>query len=162
MTEENEPILDNKKILEKISKLEQFSQDLISLLEENKNNNEIIAKNKEFINYLYEHQNVKDLQFYMLYPNMNIIKDNKKGIFHELQRRDSIQYIQNVISIRIKEKENIDKKINGIKKQLIDAIEDPAEMEILDKEIYDIILPLASKKFPNFFKYNNEDEIDSD
>ena len=162
MTEENEPILDNKKILEKISKLEQFSQDLISLLEENKSNNEIIAKNKEFINYLYEHQNVKDLQFYMLYPNMNIIKDNKKGVFHELKRKDSIQYIQNIISIRIKEKDSIDKKINGIKKQLIDAIEDPSEMEILDKEIYDNILPLASKKFPNFFKYNNEDEIDSD
>ena len=162
MTEENEPILDNKKILEKISKLEQFSQDLISMLNENKNNNEIISKNKEFINYLYEHQNVKDLQFYMLYPNMNIIKDNKKGVFHELKRKDSIQYIQKVISLRIKEKENIDKKINEIKKQLIDAIEDPSEMEILDKEIYDIILPLACKKFPNFFKNKNEDEIDSD
>ena len=98
----------------------------------------------------------------MLYPNMNIIKDNKKGVFHELKRKDSIQYIQNIISIRIKEKDSIDKKINGIKKQLIDAIEDPSEMEILDKEIYDNILPLASKKFPNFFKYNNEDEIDSD
>ena len=162
MTEENEPILDNKKILEKISKLEQLSQDLIYILNDNKNNNEIIAKNKEFINYLYEHQNIKDMQFFMLYPNMNIVEDNKNGVFHELQRKDSIQYIQSIISKCIKEKENIEKKANEIKKNLIDAIEDPIEMDILDKEIYDIILPLASKKFPRFLKKNDEDEIDSD
>ncbi len=164
MTEETEPILDNKKLLEKISKLEQFSQDLISLTNKYKNNNELILKNKELINYLYEHQNVKDLQFYMLYPNMNIIRDHKNGVFHELHRKDSIQYIQTNISIYMKEKEKIDKKINEIKKKLIDGIEDPSEMDILDKEIYDMVLPLASKKFPNYFKSNNEDEneIESD
>ena len=55
------------------------------------------------------------------------------------------------------------KKSNEIKKKLIDLIEDPSEMDILDKEIYDIILPLASKKFPNYFKViSEEDEMDYD
>ena len=164
MNDENEPILDNKKLLEKITNIEQLSQDIYSIQKEQKNNNEIFQKNKDFINLLFEHQDVKDLQFYMLYPNMNIIRDHKNGVFHELQRKDSIQYIQTNISIYMKEKEKIDKKINEIKKKLIDGIEDPSEMDILDKEIYDMVLPLASKKFPNYFKSNNEDEneIESD
>ena len=162
MSVETEPILDNQKILEKITKIEQLSQDLLSLKNEYENNNNLILKNKEFINYLYEHQNVKDLKFYMLYPNMNIINDNKNGVFHELQRKDSIQLIQNMISNSMKNKGNIDSKINEIKKKLIDIIEDPVEMNILDKDIFEIIFPLACKKFPNYFKSQNEDDIELD
>ena len=163
MEEETEPVLDNKKLLEKITKIEKLSQDILSLQKEYKNNNDLLLKNKEFINYLYEHQNVKDLKFNMLYPNEMIIYDNNNnGVFHEMIRKDSIQYIQNIISNCTKKKTNIDKKTNEVKKQLMDVIEDPAEMEILDQEIYEIILPLASKKFPSFFKCNNEDEMDSD
>ena len=72
MTEIAEPILDEKKLLEKITKLEELSQEIISIQNEQKINMEILQKNKDFINYLFEHQNVKDLQFYMLYPNMMI------------------------------------------------------------------------------------------
>ena len=158
MSDETEPILDNKKLLEKITNLEQLSQELFSLQNEYKINNDILLKNKEFINYLYEHQNVKDLNFYMLYPNMNIVNNHKNGIFHEIKRKDSIQYIQNIISNSIKSKANFDSKSNEIKKKIVDLIEDPVEVDILDKEIYDIILPLISKKFPNYFKNNNEDE----
>ena len=162
MSEETEPILDNKKLLEKITKIEQLSQDLLSLKTEYENNNNLILKNKDFINYLYEHQNVKDLKFYMLYPNMNIISDNKNGVFHELQRKDSIQFIQNMISNYMKNKGNIDSKINEIKKKLIDVIEDPVEMNILDKDIFEIIFPLACKKFPNYYKCQNEDDMELD
>ena len=102
MTEETEPILDNKKLLEKITKIEQLSQDLISSQNEYKTNNELLLENKEFINYLYNHQNIKDLKFYMLYPNSNILDNNKNGVFHEIQRKDSIQYIQNIISQSMK------------------------------------------------------------
>ena len=163
MTEENEPILDNKKLLDKITKFEQLSQELLSSQNEYKTNNDIISENKEFINYLYNHQNIKDLKFYMLFPNNNILNNNKNGVFHEMQRKDSIQYIQNIISNSMKNKPELDKKSNEIKKKLIDLIEDPSEMDILDKEIYDIILPLASKKFPNYFKViSEEDEMDYD
>ena len=161
MAEEDEPILDNKKMLEKITKIEQLSQNLISMNNEYSINNDLLLKNKELINYLYDHQNVKDLQFYMLYPNMNIVNDIKSGVFHELSRKDSIQYIQKMISTSIENKKSIDAKINEIKKKLIEFIEDPVEMDILDKEIYDMILPLASKKFPKYFK-NNEEEIELD
>ena len=162
MTEGTEPILDNKKLLEKITKIEQLSQDLHSLKSECTNINGIILKNKEFINYLYEHQNVKDLKFYMLYPNMSIIYDNKNGVFHELQRKDSIQYIQNIISNSMKNKGNIDSKLNEIKKKLIDIIEDPVEMDILDNDIYEMLFPLACKKFPNYFKNPIEEDIELD
>ena len=161
MSEGAEPILNNQKLLEKISKIEQLSDDLFSLKNEYANINDIISKNKEFINYLYEHQNIKDLKFYMLYPNMNIINENKNGVFHELQRKDSIQYIQNMISNSMKNKGNIDSKINEVKKKLIDTIEDPVEMNILDKDIYEMIFPLACKKFPSYFKLN-EDDIELD
>ena len=160
MTEETEPILDNKKLLDKITNIEQLSQDLLSIQKDYKNNNDILLQNKEFINYLYEHQNVKDLKFYMIYPNMDIISNNKNGVFHEIQRKDSIQYIQNIISNCIKNKANIDSKLNEIKKKIIDIIEDPVEMDILDKDIFDLILPFASKKFPKYFKSNNDDEFD--
>ncbi len=162
MEGETEPIIDNKKMLEKITKIEKLSQDILSLQKEYKNNNDILLKNKDFINYLYEHQNVKELKFNMLYPNDYIIYDIKKGVFHELVRKDSVQYIQNIISNCMKKKASLDTKSNEVKKQLMDAIEDPSEMEILDQEIYEMILPLASKKFPNFFKSNNEDEMDID
>ena len=162
MTEETEPIFDNKKLLEKITKIEEITQEILSIQKESQCNNDTLLQNKEFINYLYEHQNVKDLNFYMLYPNMNIVNNHKKGIFHEIKRKDSIQYIQNIISNSIKSKANFDSKSNEIKKKRVDLIEDPVEVDILDKEIYDIILPLACKKFPNFFKNKNEDEIDSD
>ena len=162
MSEETEPILDNQKLLEKITKIEQLSQDLLSLKKEYENNNNLILKNKEFINYLYEHQNVKDLKFYMLYPNMNIINDNKNRVFHELQRKDSIQHIQNMMSNSMKNKGNIDSKINEIKKKLIDIIEDPVEMNVLDEDIFEIIFPLACKKFPNYFKNQNEDDMEFD
>ena len=75
MTEEKEPILDNKKLLEKITNLEQLSQEIISIQKEQKNNNEIFQKNKDFINCLFQNQNVKDLEFYMLYPNMMMLSD---------------------------------------------------------------------------------------
>ena len=91
---------------------------------------------------------------------MDIISNNKNGVFHEIQRKDSIQYIQNIISNCIKNKANIDSKLNEIKKKIIDIIEDPVEMDILDKDIFDLILPFASKKFPKYFKNNNDDEFD--
>ena len=163
MEGETEPIIDNKKLLEKITNIEKLSQDILSIQKEYKINNDILLQNKEFINYLYQHQNVKDLKFNMLYPNINIINDKKNGVFHEIIRKDSIQYIQNIISNCIKNKSSIDSKLNEIKKKLIDSIEDPSEMGLLDQEIYEIILPLASKKFPNYFKSNNEeDDIEFD
>ena len=72
MREETEPILDDKKLLEKITNMEQLSQEILSIQREQKNNIEIFQKNKDFINYLFEHQNVKDLDFYMLYPRIYI------------------------------------------------------------------------------------------
>ena len=162
MSDDTEPILDNKKLLEKITNLEQLSQDLLSIQKEYKVNNDILLNNKEFINYLYEHQNVKDLNFYMLYPNMNIINNNKNGVFHEIKRKESIQYIQNIIKNSMKNKTMLDSKSNEIKKKIVALIEDPIEVDILDKEIYDMILPLLSKKFPNYFKNNDEDDMDDD
>ena len=87
--EEAEPIFDNKKALEKIANIEKLSQELLSLQNDQKINNDILQKNKEFINYLYEHQNVKDLNFNMLYPNMNIVCGNNIGVFHEIIRKDA-------------------------------------------------------------------------
>ena len=160
MSEEGDIVFDNKKMLEKITKLEKLSEDLISSQKDYNTNNELLSKNKDFINYLYEHQNVKDTQFYMLYPNMNLLNDTKIGIFHEIQRKNSVQFIQNIISNCIKNKTILDSKINEIKQKIIDEIKDPVELDILDKDISKVILPLASKKFPNFFKNSDEDEME--
>ena len=53
MTEIAEPILDEKKLLEKITKLEELSQEIISIQNEQKKNMEVLQKNKDFINYLF-------------------------------------------------------------------------------------------------------------
>ena len=160
MTEETEPILDNKKLLEKITNIEQLSQEILSIQKEQTNNNEILQKNKDFINYLFEHQNVKDLEFYMLYPNMMIISQEKNGVFHEIKRKDCVPYIQNIIA-NCKNKGELEKKLNNVKNKLINLIEDPVELDILDNDIYKIVLPLAFKKFPKFFKgKENLDVID--
>ena len=151
MTEETEPILDNKKLLEKITNLEQLSQEIISIQKEQKINNEIFQKNKDFINYLFQNQNVKDLEFYMLYPNMMMISDDKNGVFHEIKRKDCVPYIQNIISKSSKNKIELENKLNDIKTKLINLIEDPVELDILDNDISKLILPLAYKKFPKFF-----------
>ena len=151
MTEETEPILDNKKLLEKITNLEQLSQEIISIQKEQKINNEIFQKNKDFINYLFQNQNVKDLEFYMLYPNMMMISDDKNGVFHEIKRKDCVPYIQNIISKSSKNKIELEKKLNDTKTKLINLIEDPVELDILDNDISQLILPLAYKKFPKFF-----------
>ena len=161
MTEITEPILDEKKLLEKITKLEELSQEIISIQNEQKHNMEILQKNKDFINYLFEHQNVKDLEFYMLYPNMMIISQEKNGVFHEIKRKDCVPYIQNIIANCTKNKGDLEKKLNDIKNKLINLIEDPVELDILDNDIYKIVLPLAFKKFPKFFKgKENLDVID--
>ena len=151
MTEEHEPILDNKKLLEKITNLEQLSQEIISIQKEQKINNEIFQKNKDFINCLFQNQNVKDLEFYMLYPNMMMLSDNKNGVFHEIKRKECVPYIQNIISKCSKNKIELDKKLNDAKTKLINLIEDPVELDILDNDISKLILPLAYKKFPKFF-----------
>ena len=161
MSDETEPILDNKKLLEKITNIEQLSQDIYSIQKEQKNNNELFQKNKDFINHLFEHQNVKDLQFYMLYPNMMIMSLEKNGVFHEIKRKDCVPYIQNIIANCTKNKGELEKKLNDIKNNLINLIEDPVELDILDNDIYKLVLPLAFKKFPKFFKgKENLDVID--
>ena len=159
MTEIAEPILDEKKLLEKITKLEELSQEIISIQNEQKNNMEILQKNKDFINFLFEHQNIKELQFYMLYPNMMINKDEKNGVFHEIKRKDCVPYIQNIIANCTKNKVELEKKLNDTKNKLIDLIEDPSELDILDNDIYKLILSLAFKKFPKFFGGKNNLEI---
>ena len=151
MSEETEPILDDKKLLEKITNMEQLSQEILSIQREQKNNIEILQKNKDFINYLFEHQNVKDLDFYILYPNMMINSDNKNGIFHEIKRKDCVPYIQNIISNCSKNKISLEKKLDDVKNKLINIIKDPSELDILDNEIYQLLIPLAYKKFPKFF-----------
>ena len=159
MTEITEPILDEKKLLEKITKLEELSQEIISIQNEQKNNMEILQKNKDFINYLFEHQNIKELQFYMLYPNMMINMDEKNGVFHEIKRKDCVPYIQNIIANCTKIKAELEKKLNDMKNKLINLIEDPSELDILDNDIYKLILSLAFKKFPKFFGGKNNLEI---
>ena len=159
MTEIVEPILDEKKLLEKITELEELSQEIISIQNEQKNNMEILQKNKDFINYLFEHQNIKELQFYMLYPNMMINMDEKNGVFHEIKRKDCVPYIQNIIANCTKIKAELEKKLNDMKNKLINLIEDPSELDILDNDIYKLILSLAFKKFPKFFGGKNNLEI---
>ena len=159
MTEETEPILDEKKLLEKITKIEELSQEIISIQNQQKNNIEILQKNKDFINYLFEHQNVKDLQFYMLYPNTTINTDEKNGVFHEIKRKDCIPYIQNIITNFNKNKIELEKKLNDIKNQLISLIEDPSELDILDNDIYKLLLLSAYKKFPKYFKGKENFEV---
>ena len=151
MTEETEPILDNKKLLEKITNLEKVSQEITSIQKEIKINNEIFQKNKDFINCLFQNQNVKDLEFFMLYPNMMMISNDKNGVFHQIKRKDCVPYIQNIISKSSKNKIELEKKLNDTKTKLITLIEDPVELDILDNDISKLILPLAYKKFPKFF-----------
>ena len=119
MTEITEPILDEKKLLDKITKLEELSQEINSIQNEQKHNMEILQKNKDFINYLFEHQNIKELQFYMLYPNMMINMDEKNGVFHEIKRKDCVPYIQNIIANCTKIKAELEKKLNDMKNKFI-------------------------------------------
>ena len=158
MVEEQEPILDNKKLLEKTTNIEQLSQDIVSIQKEQKNNNDILQKNKDFINYLFENQNIKDLEFYTLYPNMMIVSEQRNGVFHEIKRKDCVPYVQKIIANCLKNKGELDKKLDEIKKKLINIIDDPAELDMIDRDMYSIILPLAVKKFPKFF--GDSDKLD--
>ena len=159
MVEESEPILDNKKLLDKITSIEQLSQEIISIQKEQKNNNDILQKNIDFINYLFENQNVKDLEFYTLYPNMMIISEEKNGVFHEIKRKEAVPNIQKIIANCTKIKGELDKKLDEIKKKLLNVIEDPIELDMIDSDISSLILPLAVKKFPKFFGENNKLDI---
>ena len=87
----------------------------------------------------------------MLYPNMMINSDDKNGIFHEIKRKDCVPYIQNIISNCSKNKISLEKKLDDVKNKLINIIKDPSELDILDNEIYQLLIPLAYKKFPKFF-----------
>ena len=151
MSDETEPILDNKKLLEKITNIEQLSQDIYSIQKEQKNNNELFQKNKDFINHLFEHQNVKDLQFYMLYPNMMIMSQKINGVFHEVKRKECVTYIQNIIANCSKKKVDLENKLIDTKNKLINLIEDPTDLDILDNDIQKLILPLIYRKFPKIF-----------
>ena len=159
MNDETEPILDNKKLLEKITNMEQLSQDIYTIQKEQKNNNEIFQKNKDFINHLFEHQEVKDLQFYMLYPNMMIISQNINGVFHEMKRNECVTYIQNIILNCSKNKVDLEKKLNDTKNKLINLIEAPTDLDILDYDIKKMILTLAYEKFPKIFGAKKELDI---
>ena len=92
---------------------------------------------------------------------MMIISQEKNGVFHEIKRKDCVPYIQNIIANCTKNKGELEKKLNDVKNKLINLIEDPVELDILDNDIYKIVLPLAFKKFPKFFKgKENLDVID--
>ena len=90
---------------------------------------------------------------------MMINMDEKNGVFHEIKRKDCVPYIQNIIANCIKIKAELEKKLNDMKNKLINLIEDPSELDILDNDIYKLILSLAFKKFPKFFGGKNNLEI---
>lgn len=143
-------------ILNHIMKIETLSNDLRSLIDKSNKTEKIISDYKSMIQFLLENQNIKQTEFHTLIHG---------NVFTLMDRKGSVQYVQNEIAKLSLKSKNIKIDIDNKKKEIVNNIATINEVNYLDRDIYEYVIEEIEHKFKTKNKNdineeNSEDEED--
>lgn len=154
MTNVNIDSIDTKSLLNKITKIETLSFSIKSAKQQINEKNTIVSQHKSFLQYLFENQSFKDNNFITLIPG---------SIFLQLERKESVTYVQNTISALLSEINTLKKQLLSLKESLLKLIDHVSESNYLDDDVYIEMEVDLQKKFSKLNSKNvNDNDSDSD
>lgn len=154
MTNVNIDSIDTKSLLNKITKIETLSFSIKSAKQQINEKNTIVSQYKSFLQYLFENQSFKDNNFITLIPG---------SIFLQLERKESVTYVQNTISALLSEINTLKKQLLSFKESLLKLIDHVSESNYLDDDVYIEMEVDLQKKFSKLNSKNvNDNDSDSD
>ena len=154
MTNVNIDSIDTKSLLNKITKIETLSFSIKSAKQQINEKNTIVSQYKSFLQYLFENQSFKDNNFITLIPG---------SIFLQLERKESVTYVQNTISALLSEINTLKKQLLSLKESLLKLIDHVSESNYLDDDVYIEMEVDLQKKFSKLNSKNvNDNDSDSD
>ena len=154
MTNVNIDSIDTKSLLNKITKIETLSFSIKSAKQQINEKNTIVSQYKSFLQYLFENQSFKDNNFITLIPG---------SIFLQLERKESVTYVQNTISALLSEINTLKKQLLSLKESLLKLIDHVSESNYLDDDVYIEMEIDLQKKFSKLNSKNvNDNDSDSD
>ena len=146
--------IDTKSLLNKITKIETLSFSIKSAKQQINEKNTIVSQYKSFLQYLFENQSFKDNNFITLIPG---------SIFLQLERKESVTYVQNTISALLSEINTLKKQLLSLKESLLKLIDHVSESNYLDDDVYIEMEVDLQKKFSKLNSKNvNDNDSDSD
>jgi chaperonin cofactor prefoldin len=154
MTNVNIDSIDTKSLLNKITKIETLSFSIKSAKQQINEKNTIVSQYKSLLQYLFENQSFKDNNFITLIPG---------SIFLQLERKESVTYVQNTISALLSEVNTLKKQLFSLKESLLKLIDHVSESNYLDDDVYIEMEVDLQKKFSKVNSKNvNDNDSDSD
>jgi chaperonin cofactor prefoldin len=154
MTNVNIDSIDTKSLLNKITKIETLSFSIKSAKQQINEKNTIVSQYKSLLQYLFENQSFKDNNFITLIPG---------SIFLQLERKESVTYVQNTISALLSEINTLKKQLLSLKESLLKLIDHVSESNYLDDDVYIEMEVDLQKKFSKVNSKNvNDNDSDSD
>jgi chaperonin cofactor prefoldin len=154
MTNVNIDSIDTKSLLNKITKIETLSFSIKSAKQQINEKNTIVSQYKSLLQYLFENQSFKDNNFITLIPG---------SIFIQLERKESVTYVQNTISALLSEVNTLKKQLFSLKESLLKLIDHVSESNYLDDDVYIEMEVDLQKKFSKVNSKNvNDNDSDSD
>ena len=154
MTNVNIDSIDTKSLLNKITKIETLSFSIKSAKQQINEKNTIVSQYKSLLQYLFENQSFKDNNFVTLIPG---------SIFLQLERKESVTYVQNTISALLSEINTLKKQMFSLKESLLKLIDHVSESNYLDDDVYIEMEIDLQKKFSKLNSKNvNDNDSDSD
>ena len=154
MTNVNIDSIDTKSLLNKITKIETLSFSIKSAKQQINEKNTIVSQYKSLLQYLFENQSFKDNNFITLIPG---------SIFLQLERKESVTYVQNTISALLSEINTLKKQMFSLKESLLKLIDHVSESNYLDDDVYIEMEIDLQKKFSKLNSKNvNDNDSDSD
>ena len=146
--------IDTKALLNKITKIETLSFSIKSTKQQLTEKHTIVSQYKSLLQYLFENQNFKDNIFTTLIPG---------SLFLQLERKESVTYVQNTISALLNEINTLKKQLVSLKESLLKSIDHISESNYLDDDVYNEMEIELQKKFSRSISNNNNDNnSDSD
>ena len=154
MTNVNIDSIDTQSLLNKITKIETLSFSIKSAKQQINEKNTIVSQYKSLLQYLFENQSFKDNNFITLIPG---------SIFLQLERKESVTYVQNTISALLSEINTLKKQMFSLKESLLKLIDHVSESNYLDDDVYIEMEVDLQKKFSKLNSKNvNDNDSDSD
>ena len=154
MTNVNIDSIDTQSLLNKITKIETLSFSIKSAKQQINEKNTIVSQYKSLLQYLFENQSFKDNNFITLIPG---------SIFLQLERKESVTYVQNTISALLSEINTLKKQMFSLKESLLKLIDHVSESNYLDDDVYIEMEGELQKKFSKVNSKNvNDSNSDSD
>jgi chaperonin cofactor prefoldin len=154
MTNVNIDSIDTQSLLNKITKIETLSFSIKSAKQQINEKNTIVSQYKSLLQYLFENQSFKDNNFITLIPG---------SIFLQLERKESVTYVQNTISALLSEVNTLKKQLFSLKESLLKLIDHVSESNYLDDDVYIEMEVDLQKKFSKVNSKNvNDNDSDSD